>query len=292
MDSTLTLSTQQLAAALVTIVFLLVLPIAATIGAHRWLQVGWRYAFYGAAVFLVFQLLTRVPLIQIFGPRVQVYLQHSPLAQWSWLVVLALTAGLFEEIGRYFGYRVFFRSEEKTWPKAVMFGIGHGGIEALFIAASAVVSTVQLWSLSHGGLDRLPPEQRQQTLAQFARLAGQPAWIQLAGSWERVWAMLVQVALAVVVLQVFARGSLVWLWLAVAAHALVDLGSIGTIQLLSAKPVLSIVMTELLVGLFGLAPLWLILRLRTVEPAAPAGQTAARLRRGGSGQQLPAGEHA
>jgi hypothetical protein len=33
---------------------------------------------------------------------------------------VALTAGLFEEVGRYLGYGIFMRNEEKTWNKAVM----------------------------------------------------------------------------------------------------------------------------------------------------------------------------
>ena len=267
MDPTLSLPTATLFAGAFTIVFLLLLPIAATVAAHHWLQLRWRYAFYGAAVFLVFQLLTRVPVLQIFGPRVQAYVQHSAAMLWGWLFVLALTAGLFEEIGRYLGFRVFFRSEEKTWPKAVMFGIGHGGLESLWVGVTALFSTVQLWSLSHGGLDRLPTEQRQQIVTQLARLAAQPAWVQLFGSWERTWAMLIQVAMAVLVLQVFARHSLVWLWLAIAAHALVDLASIGTVQLLAAQPVRAMVATEALVGVFGLCSLWLIFHFRDDQAA-------------------------
>jgi uncharacterized membrane protein YhfC len=45
---------------------------------------------------------------------------------WTWLVALALSAGVFVEVGRYVGCRVFTRREPKTWSKAVMFGIGHG----------------------------------------------------------------------------------------------------------------------------------------------------------------------
>ncbi len=291
MEPSLTLSTAQLVAGLFTIVFLLVLPVAATIAAHHWLHVGWRYAFYGAAVFLVFQLLTPIPAVEIFGPRVQAYAQHSPPLLWGWLAVLALTAGLFEEVGRYLGFRVFFRSDEKTWPKAVMFGIGHGGLESLMVGATAILSSVQLWSMSHGGLDSLAADQRRQVLDQFARLEAQPAWIQLFGSWERTWAMIIQIAMAVIVLQVFTRHRLVWLWLAIAAHALVDMVSISTVQLLSGRPVLSYVVAEVFVGLFGLASLWLILYLREPTPSSQAetSPTAARL---APGRRLHAGGHA
>ncbi len=281
MDPALSLPLGTLVAGSFTIVFLLLLPVAATIAAHHWLQVGWRYALYGAAVFLVFQILTRIPAVEIFGPRVLAYVQHSPLL-WGWLAVLALTAGVFEEVGRYLGFRVFFRSDQKTWSKAVMFGIGHGGLEALMVAATAIFSTAQLWALSRSSLDSLGPAQRQQVLDQFARIAAQPAWIQLLGAWERTWAMLIQIAMALIVLQVFTRRRLIWLWLAIAAHAVVDMVSVSTVQLLSARPVAAYMVTEVLVGLFGLAALWTIIRLRDIEAARlqlPAGGRPARGRR-------------
>jgi uncharacterized membrane protein YhfC len=281
----------HLAAGLATLVFLLVLPFGAMVAGHHWLKVRWRYAFYGAAVFLVFQVLTRVPLLQIFGPKVQALVQHSPLLHWGWLFVLALTAGLFEEVGRYFGFRVFFRSDEKTWAKAVMFGIGHGGLESLFVGATGIVSTIQLWTLSHGGLESLPADQRTQIAGQLASFATQPVWLQLAGSWERVWAMLIQIAMAVIVLQVFNRHSLLWLWLAIGAHAAVDLVSLATVQVLSRQPTIAIVATEALVALFGVASLWVIARLReNHEPVEPDIISASRrptLRR-----QLRVGGHA
>src|SRR5689334_5926286 len=45
------------------------------------------------------------------------------------LTGVAVTAGLFEEVGRYVGYRFFMRREPKTWSKAVMFGLGHEGLD-------------------------------------------------------------------------------------------------------------------------------------------------------------------
>jgi acetoacetyl-CoA synthetase len=42
-------------------------------------------------------------------------------------------------------------------------------------------------------------------------------------AFERLWTLPIQVAFSILVLQVFTRRSLVWLWLAIGGHALVDL---------------------------------------------------------------------
>jgi uncharacterized membrane protein YhfC len=100
-----------------TVVFVIVYPLVLAVLAHRRLHVGWRYLAYGAIVFFVFQLATRVPAVQLIQAAIGEQLKASPVLMWTWLVLLALTAGLFEEVGRYLGYRVFMRREDKTGPR-------------------------------------------------------------------------------------------------------------------------------------------------------------------------------
>ena len=108
--------------AIVSLIFVVAYPVVLALIAHQRLRVGWRYLAYGALVFFVFQLITRVPAVQLIQAALADQLKASPTLTWAWLVFLALTAGVFEEMGRYFGYRVFMRREEKTWSKAVMYG--------------------------------------------------------------------------------------------------------------------------------------------------------------------------
>src|SRR5690242_13519875 len=89
----------------VAFIFSLGYPLVLAIIAHRRLKVGWRYFGFGALIFFVFQIITRVPAVFILQNVFARQLQTSTTFRISWLVILALTAGLFEEVGRYVGYR-------------------------------------------------------------------------------------------------------------------------------------------------------------------------------------------
>jgi uncharacterized membrane protein YhfC len=117
----------------ISTVFEILFPLALAFYVSRRLHVRWRYFWYGVAVFAAVQLFTRVPLVYVLNSVLASQLKASQAFLWTWLFLLALTAGLFEEVGRYFGYRIFMGKEEKTWPKGVMYGIGHGGLESVVL---------------------------------------------------------------------------------------------------------------------------------------------------------------
>lgn len=121
------------AAEIVAIGFMLLYPLALALIARTRLGVSWRYFGFGALIFLLFQILTRIPLTTVVGAVFGKQIKASPVLLWSWLAVLVVTAGLFEEVGRYIGYRWLMRREDKTWNKAVMYGLGHGGLESMLL---------------------------------------------------------------------------------------------------------------------------------------------------------------
>jgi uncharacterized membrane protein YhfC len=157
-SSTFRLSASWVAAAVATIVFVIAYPVALAVVVRHRLQVGWRYFGFGALIFFLFQLVTRVPAVQVIQAIITPQLQRSPALQWAWLAVLVVTAGLFEEVGRYVGYRWLMRREDKTWAKAVMYGLGHGGLESmLLVGGLAILSLVGVVALASINLDTLPP---------------------------------------------------------------------------------------------------------------------------------------
>ena len=180
-------------------------------------------------------------------------------------MILSLTAGLAEEIGRYVGYRWLMKRDDKTWEKAIMYGLGHGGLESmLLVAGLTLLGLINLLALSASNLDTLPisPEQRTQLQQQLAAVAAQPEWLPLAGAWERLWAISFHVAMSVVVLQVFRRGRMIWLWLAVAAHALLDFLGAGLPTALGLQGNAALLTSEAIVTIAGLIGLWAIWALR------------------------------
>src|SRR5581483_7466376 len=98
----------------VAIAFDIVFPLIVGYVIHRRYNVRWRFFLYGALVFLLSQIVTRVPLVQIAEALLATTLQTSTTILYLWLVVLAVTAGLFEEIGRYLGYRYLVKND-RSW---------------------------------------------------------------------------------------------------------------------------------------------------------------------------------
>src|SRR5579863_6120709 len=143
MSSTLHVPAAWLTMTAVATVFVIVCPFILGGIARNKLAVGWKYFWFGALVFLVSQLLTRLPLAIVLQNTVLAPLLRSSTAvTWAWLLILAVTAGLFEEVGRYVGYRLFMRREPKIWSKAVMFGLGHEGLESMVVLGVGHILTL------------------------------------------------------------------------------------------------------------------------------------------------------
>jgi uncharacterized membrane protein YhfC len=277
------LSAGRVAAAAGAIVFEVALPLVLALIARRRLGVGWRYFGYGALIFFLFQLISRVPIVQVTQALIAPQLRASFALQIAWLALLALTAGLAEEIGRYVGYRWLMRREEKTWDKAVMYGLGHGGLESMLLVGGLTLLTLINLLVLPSVIGTLPADQRALVEQQLAAIGAQPDWLPLVGAWERLWSIVFHVALSVVVLQVFRRGSLRWLWLAVLVHALVDFVAVGSPMLLGLQGTSALVWPEAIVTIAGLIGLWAIWALRpppeeeavAVGIAGPEGPTLA-----------------
>jgi uncharacterized membrane protein YhfC len=268
MNQPFQLSGARIGFTVAAILFDILFPLALALLARRRLGVGWRYFGYGALIFLLFQLLTRVPLVQLIQSQLAPQLQASRGLLLGWLAILSLTAGLFEEIGRYVGYRWLMKREEKTWNKAIMYGLGHGGLESmLFVAGLTALGLINMLVLSTMDVSTLPisPEQRAQIEQQLAAVAAQPAWLALVGAYERLWSILFHVAMSVVVLQVFRRGSLLWLLLAIAAHTAVNFVATALPIVLSLQGTTALLVPEGVVTIAGLISLWAIWRLRDSE---------------------------
>jgi uncharacterized membrane protein YhfC len=78
---------------------------------------------------------------------------------------------------------------------------------------------------------------------------------------ERVFALVTQIALAILVLQTFIRKQLRWLGLAILWHALLDAVAVYTIG------IWNVYIVESIIGIFAIASLGIIFALRQAETA-------------------------
>jgi len=274
MPSTLHIPPALVITTAMAVVFVIGYPLALGVIVRKKFAVGWKYFWFGALVFLVFQLLTRVPMVTVLQATVLRHLLLTSTAfTWIWLAILAITAGLFEEVGRYVGYRLFLRREPKTWAKAVMFGLGHGGLESMVVVGGQIVLTaINDVVLTTINVNTLPPAQRQGVLQLFAAINAEPFWLPLLAAWERLWTIPVQIALAVMVVQVFRRQQIRWLFLAILFHALVDFLA-GALPQAFGQSITITLLVEGIVCVFGLIGVWIIWRLREPGDSAKAGLT-------------------
>ncbi|MBI4675878.1 MAG: YhfC family intramembrane metalloprotease [Chloroflexi bacterium] len=218
------------------VAFEIIFPLVIGVLIWRRFRVAWRVFLYGALVFLVSQLLTRVPLVQLTQFLFAAQLSSSQVFLYTWFAILALTAGLFEEGGRYLGYR-FLIKQDFTWAKGLMYGAGHGGLESmLLVGGLALLGLVNIIAISTMDFSQmgLPPAQLAQIAQARQQIAALDWWAPLLGAYERFVTIFFQIAMSILVLQVFTRRAFLWLWLAIAIHALVDLIAIVLVRQVGA----------------------------------------------------------
>lgn len=248
-------------------------PLLLAIFLWRRFQCRWRIWLIGVAVFFIFQMLTRLPIVWAIqsAASFQALLQQ-PVYLWTNLLVLSFTAGLFEEGGRALAFRFVISPEDRNWKMAVMFGAGHGGLEAFGVGVLVFLSLITYLVVLFlpAGTWGVPQQSIELTKETFATM---PGWEPLLGAWERLGALLIQLALSVMVLQAFLR-SKIWWWCALLSHTLVNFGSLTVLQLGSKAwgSKTAMVATEGLVTAFALLSLWFVIamRRRETDRALPA----------------------
>lgn len=113
--------------------------------------------FLGVLTFTVFQLLTRIPILQVYLSQQSWFIVFSMKYPLGYIVFLSFTAALFEEGGRYLVYKKGLPSLSKQG--ILWFGLGHGGIEALALVGIPYllndVSNVPSFMLMMGGVERV-----------------------------------------------------------------------------------------------------------------------------------------
>lgn len=203
-------------------VLMVALPLLLGLWLERRLGQPWKLYGAGAATFVASQVV-HLPLNAGLGELSARGLLPAPPEVWklpAQAILLGLTAGLCEETARYVAYR-WFLPRARTWPQAVMFGAGHGGIEAILLGLLAYVAFLQLGSLrtSDLGILGLPLEQMSLLQAQLDVYWSAPWYAALLGALERAFALCLHLTLAVLVLQAVQRRQPLWLAAAIAWHA-------------------------------------------------------------------------
>jgi len=151
--------------------------------------------FLGVLVFVISQVLLRIPLLEYLGKNSPGFIMYSATQPILFAIVIGLSAGIFEELARYIAMRFFMK--QRDWQAGFLFGTGHGGIEAvLFVGVPAI------------------------TLL-FTQTIPQSEMFLISGV-ERFFAMVLHIGLSIIVLQSVVQKSFIYVLIAIAIHGFID----------------------------------------------------------------------
>lgn len=179
--------------------------------------------FIGAGTFLLFAMvleqLMHLLVIQVCGLNAQ----SNP---WLYYVYAAAAAAVFEETGRILAMK-FCMKKRLDFPNALMYGFGHGGIEAVLLGGLANISTLSSMLMINSGamqnaLAALSAEAAEQTAAKLSSLWTTPAPVFFVSGIERLGAMILHIGLSLLIYRAVTSGKRGVAALAYAIHFVVD----------------------------------------------------------------------
>lgn len=176
----------------------------------------------GALIFFISQIVLRIPILQILSKQ-SYFIQFSK-HYIVYPLFLGLTAGIFEEVGRYIGFRGFLR-DRLNYQNGLAYGIGHGGIESILIVGMSYINNIVFsFLINSGSLDTLLKSKLAPEVIGAIKnaLINTPASAFLLAGFERVFTMAVQIALSLLVLVAVKRKRLYYLAFAILLHTIID----------------------------------------------------------------------
>lgn len=139
-----------------------------------------------------------------------------------WGLLLGLSAGIFEETARYLVLR-FWRKEVQSWKQTIMFGAGHGGIEAIILGIIGFISFLQLLFYRRFGVESLVPSGQAEAIQTTLYTYWNFNWYEyLWGALERFSVIPIHLSATVLVYQSLRRKNILWYLAAIGWHTLVD----------------------------------------------------------------------
>ena len=217
----------------------------------------WRFWLIGGAIFLISQL-GHIPF-NYFASKI---LNNTSLVLWDKnqqilfnAGFLGLSAGIWEETSRYLGYRIWLK-KPKAWRDGLILGLGHGSFEAILIGFIALYVLLQMVAFKDTDLSFLIPVDRIDFTYKSIQAYWNVNWYDsLLGALERVLTIPIQVLLSILIIQIFKRGNMIWLFVAIIIHTIIDASVVILINYSS------IYITEAIIALFSLLSLILIVLL-------------------------------
>lgn len=245
---------------IVEIVLMLGAPLALGVWLRKKWGLPWTLFLIGAVAFIASQVV-HIPLnagLTMLFQQDWIPAGWLPSSSSPWrlpfnAVLLGLTAGLCEELARYLVLR-FWLQEARSWPHAIVFGAGHGGLESLLTGLLVIVTIASMAVMRNRDLAAmgLPPETVELAARQVTEFWALPAFMPLLAAAERLMSIIMHLSLSALVMQTFLRNRLWPLFAAIGWHSLVNaivvfvLGTWGMIAVEGVMVLLALISAAIL----------------------------------------------
>ena len=147
---------------------------------------------------------------------------------WLYALYGGIMAGLFEETGRFLAFKTVLRKKLSNDNNALMYGAGHGGLESIFILGITMINNI-IWSvlINSGNTAALTGSLSGDILKEvedaIGRLLATHSYEFLLGGVERIFAVVLQISLSVLVWFAVKNRKRLWLYpAAILLHFAVD----------------------------------------------------------------------
>ena len=242
-------------------ILMILMPVGLGVYLARRFRFGWRLWWIGAGTFVLSQV-GHIPFNLLLGALFQRGMLPTPPVEYQLVfsaLVLGLSAGLWEEGARYLSYR-YWANDARTWPQGLMLGAGHGGIEAILLGVLVFITYIGMLAVDWIKISPLlSPDQAALLQEQVSVYWSLPWYYTLLGALERLSTLCFHLAASVLVLQVFVRKQIRWLWLAIGLHTLFN--AIAVYAVSTWGPY----MAETLLAVMAIISLTIIFWLRPAE---------------------------
>jgi uncharacterized membrane protein YhfC len=237
------------------------MPLALAVILVQWLGVPWRLFVIGASGFFASQVL-HIPFNSLVLLPILGMFRAGTESLVGTAVLFGLSAAMFEECTRYLILR-FWLKKERSWKQMAMYGLGHGGFEAMLLGVLALYAFFQAFALRDADLSTLiPADQLQSAITNLLVYWDAPWHMVLLGALERALAICLHLGLTALVWQAVVRGSVVWLGFAIIWHTSANAVALIINQTWGSYP------AEGFLAMFAGISVYFLFALRNRGPAA------------------------
>ena len=200
-----------------------IVPVLLMVYLQRKKMLSWRSLLVGILIFIVFsQILEKIVHFLVLAPT-------GTELRWStnpYIFALygGLAAGVFEEMGRFFAFKVFLKNNHH-YHDGLSYGLGHGGIEAILIGGMSAVNSLLISAMiKTGNLETIlgaaaTPEEITSIKKQFEEAN---VWLFATGGLERIFAIALHLALSILVLYAIRKNKFTYVLYAILIHAAIN----------------------------------------------------------------------